>query len=159
MRAAIITISDGCSAGTRCDSTMPLLRDTVQSKNWHVVRTATVPDRVEEIQVLIATLCRNAEADVVITTGGTGVAQRDVTPEAVRPLLDKEIPGLAELMRLKGFQQTEFAALSRSLAGCIGKSLVLCLPGSPRGARESLEAVIHLIPHTVDLLRGQTEHT
>jgi molybdenum cofactor synthesis domain-containing protein len=159
MKAAIITVSDGCSSGTREDLAMPALRDTIQSEGWEIVRTTVVPDDIEPIQQTVLDCCRGPEAtEFVVTTGGTGVTLRDVTPEAVRPLLDKEIPGLGELMRLKGMQNTDFAALSRSLAGSIGQSLVLCLPGSPKGATESLQAVIHLIPHVVDLLHGRTKH-
>lgn len=159
MNAAIITISDGCSLGTREDLSMPALRDLLLSEGWEIARTAVVPDDIESIQRAVLDSCQGPEHnDVVVTTGGTGVTLRDVTPEAVRPLLDKEIPGLGELMRLKGLQNTDYAVLSRSMAGSIGQSLVLCLPGSPKGATESLQAVMHLIPHVVDLLHGRTKH-
>jgi molybdenum cofactor synthesis domain-containing protein len=96
--------------------------------------------------------------DLIVTTGGTGLAPRDVTPEAIRPLLEKEIAGLPELMRLRGLESTDFAALSRSLAGTRGATLILSLPGSPKGATQSLQAVLNILPHAVDILHGKTAH-
>ncbi len=157
MKAVVVTISDGCASGARPDLSGQALRRLLGRNGWELSRFEVVPDEVKRIADTVVRLSRS-EADLIVTSGGTGIAERDVTPEAVRPLLEKEIPGIAELMRLRGLEKTEFAAVSRSLAGVLNGTLVLCLPGSPRGAADSLSAVIKLLPHLVDLLRGNTEH-
>jgi molybdenum cofactor synthesis domain-containing protein len=124
--------------------------------DYQVVDRATVPDSISEIQEAIRQLA--PISDLILTTGGTGISEMDVTPEAVAPLLEKEIPGLGELMRFRGLEKTEYASLSRSLAGALGQCLILCLPGSPKGAVESLEAVSSVLPHAIQLLKGDTEH-
>ena len=159
MKAVILTISDGCAAGARTDLSGPELSKLLTAEGWQVTDPTIVPDTREAIRKTILHLTSLKDIDLVVTTGGTGVAPRDVTPEAVRPLLEKEIPGIGELMRLRGLEKTDFAAISRSLAGCRHKTLILCLPGNPKGAVESLQAVLHLVPHIVDLLKGKTEHT
>jgi molybdenum cofactor synthesis domain-containing protein len=113
-----------------------------------------VPDEQSEI----AQRLRAIEADVIFTTGGTGIAPRDVTPEATRAVIDREIPGFGELMRARGLASSRFAPLSRALAGTRGRILIINLPGSPRGAVESLDAILELVPHVLDLLNGRTEH-
>lgn len=155
-KAALITISDGCAAGTREDVSGPSLARLLSENGWEVAGIAIVPDEIEAIRREVKKATGSAR--LIILTGGTGISLRDVTPEAVRPILDKEIPGFGELMRLRGLEQTEKAALSRSLAGCIGTSLVLCLPGSAKGATQSLAAVLSLLPHAIDLLEGRTGH-
>lgn len=157
-KAALLTISDGCFHGHRQDSSGDALRQTLQESGWSVSDAAVVPDEVDQIQHQIATWSAYPEIRLIVTTGGTGLAPRDVTPEAVKPLLDKQIPGLGELMRLRGLEKTPFAALSRSVAGTIGSTLLLCLPGSPKGAVESLQAVLKILPHAVDIAGGKTEH-
>jgi len=157
MRATVITVSDSCSAGLREDLSGPALAQVLSAEGWEVGGTSVVPDETEAIAREVRRIVSDV-VDLVVLTGGTGISARDVTPEAVRPILDKEIPGLAELMRLRGLEKTEKAALSRSLAGCLGRSLVLCLPGSTKGAVESLTAVLGLLPHAVDLLQGKTGH-
>ena len=157
MKTAVVTISDGCFAGMKEDVSGQILADVCREQGWEARVRRTVPDEVSAIQKELSQLVEE-DLDLVLTTGGTGLGPRDMTPEAVGPLLEKSIPGLAELMRQKGLEKTLFAAISRSLAGSIGATLVLCLPGSPKGAADSFLAVLPLIPHLHDLLNGRTKH-
>ena len=118
----------------------------------------TIPDEAPEIGSRLATLADGGQLAAIFTTGGTGVALRDVTPEATRAVLHREIPGLSELMRTRGLESTPLAVLSRSLAGTRGRVLIVNLPGSPKGAVESLNAIVELVPHVLELLKGRTEH-
>ncbi len=158
IRAAIVTISDSVVAGTRKDQSGPALAERVQTLGWHTVKTLTVPDDTEQISKVLSALADFDMVDIAITTGGTGVALRDVTPEAVHAIADREILGLGELMRSEGRKSTKFAPLSRGGGYTRGETLILCLPGSVRGAVDSLNAVADLAPHIVDLLHGRTEH-
>ena len=117
-----------------------------------------IPDERSEISRRLAELADGGEVSAIFTTGGTGVALRDVTPEATRAVLDREIPGMGELMRARGREKTPLAVLSRSLAGTRGSVLIVNLPGSPKGAVESLDAIVEVVPHVLELLRGHTEH-
>jgi molybdopterin adenylyltransferase len=158
IHAAVLTISDSCSAGTCVDRSGPAVRERLEKQGWSVAVMEVIPDVISEISERLATLSDGGQLAAIFTTGGTGVASRDVTPEAVRAILDREIPGFGELMRLKGREKTPLATLSRSLAGTRGKVLIVTLPGSPKGAVESLDAIVELVPHVLDLLRGRTEH-
>jgi len=155
IRAAIVTISDSVAAGTREDRSGAALVQKTSEFGWALAHTKVVSDDRERISAVLTEL---SEVDVILTTGGTGVALRDVTPEATAAVSDRKIDGFGELMRLKGMEKTKFAHLSRGGAFTRGEVLIVNLPGSPKGAVESLEAVAGLIPHVVDLLHGRTEH-
>ena len=157
--AAVLTISDSVSAGARADRSGPAVRERLEQLGWSVSVMEAIPDEISEISARLATLADGGQVSAIFTTGGTGVAPRDVTPEATRAVIDREIPGLGELMRASGRQATPLAVLSRSLAGTRGRVLIVNLPGSPKGAVESLDAIVELVPHVLELLRGRTEHT
>lgn len=158
IRAAVLTISDSVHAGVRQDVSGPAVAERLGQIGWMIAAREVVPDDRETIARRLATLADGDEVSAIFTTGGTGVAARDVTPEATRMVLDREIPGLAESMRLAGRASTPLAVLSRAVAGSRGKVLIVNLPGSPRGALESLNAIVDVVPHVLDLLRGNTEH-
>lgn len=158
IRAAIVTVSDSAVAGTREDRSGPALAAALAELGWNVQKSVVLPDIAAQIAAKIAEIGDSQEIDVAITTGGTGVALRDVTPEAVRAIADREIPGLGEIMRSEGRKSTKFAPLSRGGGYTRGRMLILCLPGSVRGAVDSLIAVADLVPHVIDLLQGRTEH-
>jgi molybdopterin adenylyltransferase len=155
---AVVTISDSVVAGTREDRSGAAVSARVKELGWTVASQDVVPDEVDRISRKLRDLADVDRVQVVFTTGGTGIALRDVTPEATRQVIDREIPGLAEVMRSEGRKSTPFAALSRGLAGSRGTTLIVNLPGSPKGAVESLDAVANLISHMVDLLHGRTQH-
>lgn len=156
--AAVLTISDSASNGARTDVSGPAVRERLEQLGWAVSVMEVIPDEIAEIAARLATLADGGQVAAIFTTGGTGVAPRDVTPEATRTVLDREIPGFGELMRLRGRQHTPLAALSRSLAGTRGGVLIVNLPGSPKGAVQSLDAIVELVPHVLELLNGRTEH-
>jgi molybdopterin adenylyltransferase len=158
IRAAVVTVSDSVVAGTREDRSGPALRDRAQALGWTVSSMELVADESEQIAAILRRLADSGDVAVILTTGGTGVAPRDVTPEATREVIEREIPGLGELMRAEGLKFTPTAALSRSLAGVRGRTLIVNLPGSTKGAVESLDAIAKLVPHIVDLMEGRTSH-
>jgi molybdopterin adenylyltransferase len=159
IRVAVVTVSDSAVAGARQDLSGPAVRDRAQSFGWTVSETQLVPDESPQIADLLRRLADSGDVSLILTTGGTGVALRDVTPEAMRGVIEREIPGIAELMRSEGLKFTPMAALSRGLAGVRGRTLIVNLPGSPRGAVQSLDAIAKLVPHVLELLAGRTEHT
>jgi molybdopterin adenylyltransferase len=158
IRVLVVTVSDSSVAGTREDRSGPAVAARVEQLGWRVAGRELVPDDSGQITQLLTNAADESRADVIFTTGGTGVAARDVTPEATRAAIDREIPGLPETMRYEGRKRTYLAPLSRAVAGTRQRTLIVNLPGSPKGAVESLDAVANLIPHIVDLLHGRTEH-
>jgi len=154
--AAVITASDRCAAGTQTDLSGPAVAGVLQNAGAEVLGIVVVPDELDRL-----TAARREAADraaLVVTTGGTGLAPRDVTPEATLAVCSRLVPGLAELIRQDGAKHTPFAALGRGVAGVCGSTLIVNLPGSPRGAESSLRAVLALLPHALDLLAGHTSH-
>ena len=147
--ALVLTVSDGVSAGTREDLSGARLAVRLEAAG-HAVSRGVVPD--DATAIVAAVREATASHDLIVLTGGTGLTPRDVTPQALRSLLDYEIPGFGEVMRAEGRRATPFASLSRSLAGVAGRTLVLALPGSPGGAAESLESVLELLPHALETL-------
>jgi molybdenum cofactor synthesis domain-containing protein len=156
--AAVLTISDSAAAGKRSDLSGPAVRERLEQLGWSVSTIGVVPDEVDSISARLRSLADGGEVAAIFTTGGTGVALRDVTPEATRAILDREIPGIPELMRVRGMRATPLAVLSRAVAGTRGTVLIVNLPGSPKGAVESLDAIVEVVPHVLELLRGHTEH-
>ena len=156
MTAAILTISDSASQNKRDDLSGPAIAAILLEQGYNLISTDIVPDDRGRIAATIIHMCEVAQ--LVVTTGGTGLSPRDVTPEATASICDKQVPGIAELMRSEGLKQTPLASLSRGICGSRGKSLIINLPGSPKGAAASLNAVLHLIPHALDLLAGKTDH-
>jgi len=154
--AAVVTVSDSCSRGERKDLSGPAVVQFLQKLHFKIVAQEVVPDDLLQIQNLLIRLA--GKARFIATTGGTGIAPRDVTPEATVAVCDRLLNGVAERMRSEGLKKTPFAALSRGVCGVRGQALILNLPGSPAGAVESLEAVADLIPHAIELLSGKTEH-
>ena len=158
IRVAILTVSDSVARGAREDKSGANLKARAEELGWQVQANAALPDEIPQIAEQMKAWADSEQVDVILTTGGTGIALRDVTPEATRMVIDREIPGLGELMRAEGLKATRLAPLSRSMVGTRGKVLIANFPGSPKGAVESLSAIAHLIPHMVDLLQGRTEH-
>jgi molybdopterin adenylyltransferase len=158
IKVAVLTVSDSAALGKRDDLSGPGLVRACNEAGWEVPATNIVPDEEASIAEQLREWSDSSTVNVILTTGGTGVALRDVTPEATRKVFDREIPGIAELMRASGLEQTKFSVLSRGLAGTRKQCLIVNLPGSPAGAVHSLMAIRHLIPHVVKLLMGNTEH-
>jgi len=156
MRAVVLTVSDRAAAGLLHDESGPAVRRLLEEAGFEVTAIRVLPDVHDLIAQFLATAA--VHHHLVVTTGGTGLGPRDVTPEATRSVLDYEVPGLAELMRAAGTRKTPLAALSRSLAGVRGRALIVNLPGSVRGATESLAAIVPVLGHAVQLLSGDTAH-
>lgn len=158
IRARVITCSDGASRGTRVDRSGPAVRDLLASFGCEVDEVVVVPDDVSAIAAQIE-CAADAGIRLIVTTGGTGISPRDVTPEATMSVCERVIPGFGELMRATSLQKTKMAPLSRAQAATRGSALILNLPGSVSGATENLKAVLHLVPHALEVLSGQNvEH-
>ena len=155
--ATVVTSSDGAYAGTREDASGPAVAAMLEAAGF-VVATELVPDDRVTIAALLVRLADEEGRALVVVTGGTGLGPRDVTPEATRDVIEREVPGLAEAMRAAGRAVTPRADLSRGVCGVRGATLIVDLPGSPKGATESLGAIVALLPHALDLIGGATEH-
>ena len=159
IRASVVTVSDKGYAGERDDASGPLLANLLRQMGAEVVSQTIVPDERAEIERGLITLADEMQVDLVVTTGGTGPAPRDVTPEATRAVIEREVPGLAEALRFEGYRKTPLAVISRGVAGIRGGTLVVNLPGSPRAVREGMETLAPILPHAIKMLRGvDTEH-
>lgn len=158
MRVAILTVSDRGSRGERADTSGDAIGEMIAGAGGEVVRREIIADERDGIAAALRAWCDGGGIDLVLTTGGTGLAARDVTPEATLEVADRLAPGIAEAMRAEGLRHTPKAMLSRGVAAVRGDVLIVNLPGSEKGVRESLGAVLEVLPHAVELLRGQTEH-
>jgi len=152
---AVLTISDRCSRGESQDESGKIIIDVVNTINGRNIKYDIVPDEMELIKEKLILYCDELRADIIFTTGGTGLGPRDVTPEATIGIANKMIPGISEIIRLEGMKKTRNAALSRGLSAMRGRSIIINLPGSPKGVRESLSAILDLIPHALDMVRGE----
>jgi len=152
-RVGILTVSDRSFAGERADESGPLLKQMAGRQGWQVEREGVVPDELAAIRETLANWADVARLDLILTTGGTGFAPRDVTPEATRAVVEREAPGLAEAMRAASLQKTRHAMLSRAVCGIRGQTLIVNLPGSPQAARENLETILPALPHAIALLQ------
>jgi molybdopterin adenylyltransferase len=154
IRVAILTVSDRSAAGKREDTSGPALQELVQQQGWQVVQSQVVADDLLTIRQVLETWADTGTADLIVTTGGTGFGHRDVTPEATLAAVERQAPGLVEAMRAESLRITPHAMLSRAVAGIRKRALIVNLPGSPKGAVESLSVILPALPHAVDLLRG-----
>lgn len=158
MQAKILVLSDSTAAGARQDQAGAAVKELLEASGWTVAALEILPDDLDRISERLREWTFGPDCDAVFTVGGTGLSPRDVTPEATRAVIEREIPGLAELMRSEGLKHNRRAVLSRGLSGLRNGRLIVNLPGSTRGARESLEALIDLLPHALDIAQGRTEH-
>ncbi len=155
IRAGVLTISDKASRGERVDTSGAAIAELLTTIDATIDRSEVVPDERDQIAATLRSWADSGELDLVVTTGGTGLGPRDVTPEAMTDVIERPVPGLGELMRSAGLKHTPMAALSRGIAGVRGRCLILNLPGSEKGVRQNLSAVLDILPHAVELLRGR----
>jgi len=153
IRFGILTLSDRSARGERADSSGPALARLIEAESWLVVKESLLPDDESAIRKILVEWADSGDVDVILTTGGTGFAPRDVTPEATRAVIDREAPGLAEAMLAASLKMTPHAMLSRVVTGIRKKTLIVNLPGSPKGAVENLQVIVPVLPHAVQLLR------
>ncbi len=154
-RVAVLTVSDKCSRGQREDESGKVIIDLIKGINGQIIKYDIVPDELDLIKNKLLSYCDDLKVDFVFTTGGTGFAPRDLTPEATREVADKLVPGIPELIRLEGFKKTKNAMLSRGICVIRKNSIIVNFPGSPKGVRESLTAILDIIPHAFKMLKGE----
>lgn len=157
IRFGILTLSDRSARGERADESGPALARLVRDRGWSVLREAILPDEESQIREVLSGWADAGDLDVILTTGGSGFGPRDATPEATRAVIEREAPGLVEAMRAASLQITPHAMLSRAVAGIRRRTLIINLPGSPKGAAENLQVIAPVLPHAVQLLRGDPE--
>ncbi len=154
MKAGILTISDKSSRNERIDESGPAVRELLAGIGITVEKYEIIPDEMDLIKLKLISYSDKIKLDIIVTTGGTGVSPRDLTPDATLAVIDREIPGFAEVMRMESFKKTPHALISRAVAGVRGNTLIINLPGSPKGAKENLEIILKTIPHTVSKIQG-----
>jgi len=159
MQGKILVVSDSTSAGLRQDQAGGAVKALLEAHGWTVTALEILPDDLDQISHRLRAWSGDVDCDAVFSVGGTGLSPRDVTPEATRAVIEREIPGFAELMRSEGLKKNRRAVLSRGVCGLRNGTLILNLPGSTRGARESLEILVDLLPHAIDVAQGRTEHS
>ena len=152
LRFGILTLSDRSAKGVRADASGPALVDLIHAQNWSVSKQEILPDEESAIRITLSEWADSGDLDIILTTGGTGFAPRDITPEATRAVIEREAPGLAETMRAESMKKTPHAMLSRAIAGIRRHTLIVNLPGSPKGAVENLQTILPVLPHAVQLL-------
>jgi molybdopterin adenylyltransferase len=153
-RAVVITVSDRGSRGERVDGSGPAVEEMLRESGMEIIGRRIIPDEKEMIREALLEWCDREGADLIVTTGGTGVSPRDVTPDATIEVIDREIPGMAEAMRRQSAAVTPHAMISRALAGIRGRTLIVNLPGSPKGARENLGVLLTALPHAIEKIKG-----
>ncbi len=154
-RVGIITMSDKGSRGEREDKSAGAIREVIGSQGWKVTSYRIIPDDLDTIQETLISFCDQESLDLVLTTGGTGLGPRDNTPEATLGVIERVVPGIAEVMRMESLQKTSRAMLSRAVAGIRHRTLIINLPGSPKAVKECLEAIMHALPHGLEILTGR----
>jgi molybdopterin adenylyltransferase len=154
MRIAVLTISDSAAKGEREDASGPAVVAFCRGLGWEIIETLRLPDEQAAIREQLSSIADSSRADIIFTTGGTGIGPRDNTPEATIAIADRLIPGVSEEMRRKGMEKTPAAVLSRAVTAVRARTIIVNLPGSPKGAVESLESIAHLLPHAVHVLHG-----
>jgi len=152
IRFGILTLSDRSATGERADASGPALADLIRAQGWSVTKQAILPDDESAIRATLTEWADSGTVDVILTSGGTGFAPRDITPEATRAIIEREAPGLVETMRAESLKKTPHAMLSRAIAGIRKRTLIVNLPGSPKGAVENLQTILPVLPHAVQLL-------
>ncbi len=156
-KVAVLTISDKCSKGQREDKSGRIVQELVKNLPGEVVKYEVIPDEPDMIKERLIGYCDSLKVDLVLTNGGTGFTPRDFTPEATREVIEREVPGIPEAMRVEGLKFTRRAMLSRAIAGIRGGTLIVNLPGSSKGVKESLEAILDGLPHGLDMIAGREE--